>query len=206
MMSKPGLLLVISGPSGAGKSTVIRGLLACGAVMGHPLRFSISATTRLPRPGEQDGVEYHFITEKAFETLVEAGGFLEYAGYAGRHYGTPRAEVERHLTDGTCIILDIEVQGALQVKARQPDAVLVFLMPPSLPELERRLRERKSEDEQKILRRLDIAQEEFRYIREYNYIVCNNTVEEAAGQLAAIIQAEYCRVERQLPVYGTSNK
>lgn len=198
-MNSPGILMVVSGPSGAGKSTVIKTLLQKHESFSHPLFFSVSSTTRAPRPGEVDGADYHFVTNEAFEDLLMVDGFLEHASYAGCHYGTPLAPVQASLKQGGCVLLDIEVQGAMQVKRRCPSAVLVFLMPPTWQELERRLRSRKSEPEDKILRRLTIAFEEFEFIDAYDYIIFNHSVEKAADQLAAIVKAECCRVRRQLP-------
>ena len=197
-MNDKGLLMVVSGPSGAGKSTVIKMLLARERLMGRPLLFSVSVTTRPPRPGERDGEDYHFISDREFDALMQGDGLLEYAEYAGCRYGTPRAAVEERLRGGACVLLDVEVQGALQVKSRCPEAVLVFMMPPSFSELERRLRNRRSETEEVILRRLSIAKEEYGRVGEYNYIVFNHAVNEAADRLAAIIQAECSRVSRQV--------
>jgi guanylate kinase len=198
MRDGAGVLIVISGPSGAGKSTVIRELLSAEKRFEKPLFFSVSSTTRAPRAGEKDGVHYHFVSRADFETLIERDGFLEYAEYAGHCYGTPRAPVEQYLAEGGCALLDIEVRGAMQVKSRRPDAVLVFLMPPSWEELEKRLRGRQSEPEEKIVRRLAIAHEEFNYIGDYDYVVFNDSVEKAAQQIEAVIRAERCRVARQL--------
>lgn len=198
-MNSPGILMVVSGPSGAGKSTVIKTLLKRKDEFSHPLFFSVSATTRTPRAGEQDGGDYHFLSGEEFEALLMTDGLLEHADYAGCHYGTPRAPVEACLRQGGCALLDIEVQGAMQVRRNFPKAVLVFLMPPTWEELERRLRGRKSEPEETIRRRLTIACEEFEFIDEYNYIIFNHSVDESADQLAAIVKAECCRVTRQLP-------
>jgi guanylate kinase len=199
MRDGAGVLVVISGPSGAGKSTVIRELLSAEDRFEKPLFFSVSSTTRPPRAGERDGVHYHFISRADFEALIECDGLLEYAEYAGQCYGTPRAPVEECLARGGCALLDIEVQGAMQVRRRRPDAVLVFLMPPSWEELERRLRGRRSEPEEKIARRLAIAHEEFNYIGVYDYVIFNDSVEKAAQQIEAVIRAERCRAARQLP-------
>jgi guanylate kinase len=203
-MNDPGLLLVVSGPSGVGKSTVIKRLLLRERELDRPLYFSVSVTTRAPRAGEAEGADYRYLSEEAFGALADSDGLLECAEYAGARYGTPRAPVEETLCQGGCAILDIEVRGAMQVRARRPDAVLAFLMPPSWEELERRLRGRRSEPEWKILRRLDIARQEFARVGAYDYIVLNHSVAEAADQLAAIIRAESCRIARRrgLPEWG----
>ena len=185
-MSK-GKLLVLSGPSGAGKSTVVSKLMERRG----DVCFSVSATTRAPRPGEQDGVNYFFVTRERFEEMVRTGELLEHAEYVGNCYGTPRAYVEQRLEAGYNVILDIEVQGARQVMEAAPEAVLVFLIPPTLAELERRLRARGTESDEVIRGRLERAKEECRSDF-YQYIVINDDADTAAKELDAIITAEQC--------------
>ena len=188
-MNKKGLLLVISGPSGAGKSTVI------GNVMqGRSDRvFSVSATTRDPRPGEKDGKDYFFISRERFAEMIENDKFLEYAHYATNSYGTPAEPVEKAMAEGKCVILDIEVQGAAQVMQKRPDCVSVFLSPPGMGELERRLRGRGTDSEQRIQDRLRIARHECSLAGNYDYIIINENVRDASNELEAIITASYCR-------------
>ena len=182
-----GKLLVLSGPSGAGKRTVVAKLME----RRNDVCFSVSATTRAPRPGEQDGVNYFFVSREQFEEMVRTGAMLEHAEYVGNCYGTPRAYVEQRLEEGYNVILDIEVQGARQVKAAAPEAVLVFLIPPTLEELERRLRSRGTESDEVIRGRLERAKEECRSDF-YRYIVVNDDADTAAKELDAIITAEQC--------------
>lgn len=182
-MSKKGKLFIVSGPSGSGKSTVL------GEVFKRRdrLYFSVSATTRGPRPGERDGVEYYFIDQSRFDEMVENDEFLEHARYAKCSYGTPRKPVEEKLNAGIDVILDIEVQGAGQVKARMPEAVSVFIAPPSLEELERRLRSRGTETEERIALRLETAKSELREAEKYDHVVVNDDYVRAAGELLDII-------------------
>ncbi|MGI6029423.1 MAG: guanylate kinase [Candidatus Heteroscillospira sp.] len=188
MKKSKGKLIVLSGPSGAGKSTVIGHLLE----RRDDISFSVSATTRAPRPGEQEGVNYYFKTREEFEAMIAGNAFLEHAEYAGNCYGTPRKPVEELLEAGRSVILDIEVQGAFQVKQAMPEAVLVFLAPPSMAELERRLRGRKTDTEEKIRIRLETARREYALAGKYAYIVINDIAETAAMELDAIITAEKC--------------
>ena len=162
-------LLVLSSPSGGGKTTIAQALLAARADVG----YSVSATTRAPRPGEQDGRDYHFLTADEFERRVEAGEFLEHATYGGNRYGTLRSEVERVLEGGRHVVLDIEVDGARQVRARMPDAVRVFVLPPSAEVLVERLRSRDTESAEARRLRLSLAAEELRAASEYDYVVVN---------------------------------
>ncbi len=185
-----GTLLILSGPSGAGKSTVIRRVME---ERGN-IYFSISCTTRKPREGEQEGVNYYYLTNRAFEDMIAQDAFLEYAGYVDHYYGTPRQPIEAHLAAGWDVILDIEVQGAAIVRDKIPEAVSCFLIPPSFAELERRLRNRESESEAVILDRLRRAREEYQQIPHYDHLVINDRVEEAAAQLCAILQAARTRV------------
>lgn len=191
-MNKKGLLLVVSGPSGVGKGTV-----CAEFIKSHPAcALSVSATTRKPREGETDGVNYYFLTEEDFKQKIANDGFLEHAVFCGNYYGTPKAQVMEMIENGIDVILEIEVQGAMQVRSHYPEGVFVFVIPPSLEELENRLRGRNTESDEVISQRLTRAKEEFRYIEKYNYTLLNDTVENAVSRLDAIITAEKCRVAR----------
>lgn len=190
-----GLLLVVSGPSGAGKGTVCRELLR--RLPG--LWYSVSATTRPPRPGERDGVDYYFISEEEFRRLREADALLEWAQVYGDYYGTPRAPVVERLAQGQDVLLEIDVQGARQVKARLPEAVTVFLLPPSYGELARRLAGRGTEDAAQMRRRLELASFEIERAKEYDYLVVNEEIAQATAKIEAIITAEKCRPQRAAP-------
>lgn len=192
-MNKRGTLFVVTGPSGAGKGTVLKKVMAA---TGH-LYFSISATTRAPRPGEVHGVHYHFITRESFAQLIREERLLEHAEYVGNFYGTPLDPVLEHLAQGDDVILEIEIQGAKQVKARYPEAALVFIAPPSFDELERRLRGRGTETEETILRRMDTARRECAHMDAFQYIVLNDTPENGAYELLSIITAHRCRRENR---------
>jgi len=187
-----GLLIVISAPSGTGKTTLVHMLLK----EFPDLEFSVSYTTRPPRSGEVDGRDYHFVDRKTFERMIEEGDFLEWAEVYGNLYGTSRTQVLRALNEGRDVILDIDTQGALQVKKNFPEAVLIFILPPSLKELERRLRNRGTDDEETIERRLKTAREEIRRAPLYDYIVVNDVLEVAYENLKSIIRAEKLRTER----------
>lgn len=188
-MTEKGRLIVVSGPSGAGKSTVV-----FKAINGRQdMCFSTSVTSRKPRPGEVDGREYFFIDHERFEQMVENGELLEHAVYVGNYYGTPRKFVEDKLAAGDSVFLDIEVQGARQVKSKMPDAVMIFLIPPSLDELKKRLESRGTETEESIRGRLARAREEYAEADFYDYIVVNDDLETAANELLSILTAEKCR-------------
>ena len=188
-MSEKGKLLVISGPSGAGKSTVV-----FKAIEGREdICFSTSVTTRSPRPGEVDGREYFFVNFERFREMVENDELLEHAEYVANRYGTPRAYVEQRMAEGLNVLLDIEVQGARQVRKKMPEAVLIFIAPPSIEELERRLRGRGTDTEAAIEGRLIRARQEFQEADFYDYLIVNDDVEKAAAKLNAIIEAEHCR-------------
>lgn len=193
-MKNKGLLVILSGPSGAGKSTVISRLVK----LRDDIRFSVSATTRDPRPGETDGKDYYFKTREEFAQMIEEDAFLEHAEYVGNCYGTPAAPVDENLEAGYNVLLDIEVQGAAQVMCRRSDAVSVFLCPPSLEELEHRLRGRGTDDEAKIKGRLEAARREYGRIDMYTYIVINDDADKAARELDAIITAEACRGTKRI--------
>ena len=192
-MAERGLLIVLSAPSGCGKSTLTRRLLE----LRPGLRFSVSATTRAPRVGETDGVDYYFIDRDTFRRMIENDEFLEYAQYVDNSYGTPRAPVEREMAAGRDVLLDIETNGALQVMRRCPEAVTVFLMPPSFEELERRLTTRGKDNPEVIARRLEEAKRECLLADRYAYNIVNDDVERAAGEFGAIIDKE--RAKRFFP-------
>ena len=162
------------------------------------LHLSVSATTREPRNGEQDGKQYYFLTREKFEAMIEAGEMLEHACYCGNYYGTPKAAVEQKLNAGIDVILEIEVQGAEQIKKTRPDCVTVFIAPPSPEELERRLRGRGTESDEVINKRLETAHRELACAGQYEYIVVNDSVKAAAQRLDGIITAEKCRASRVL--------
>lgn len=179
------LLIVISGPSGAGKGTIVSELKKKDNI-----KVSISATTRQPREGETDGIHYHFITKEQFTKMVEENGFLEHAQYCENCYGSPRKQAEEWIAEGNDVILEIDVQGYEQVKKNYPDCVGVFIMPPSMKELERRLRKRGTEDEETIQKRLECAKEEIKKAPEYDYIVVNGPIEECVADVFSVINAE----------------
>ena len=185
-----GSVIVVSAPSGAGKSTAVARVVR----EMDGLRFSVSHTTRPPRPGERDGVEYHFVDEEAFARLREGGQLLEWAEVHGYHYGTGLAEHERARREGRDLLLDLDVKGAAQVRARIAGAVTVFVLPPSYPDLERRLRGRAQDDEPAIQRRLERAREEARLFPEYDYVLVNDDLEACVESLKAIVRAARCRL------------
>lgn len=189
-----GKLLVISGPSGAGKSTVIGKLME----RRDDVCFSVSVTTRPPRPGEEDGKDYFFVSPARFQELAEGGYLLEHAEYVGNRYGTPRGYVEQRQLEGKSVILDIEVQGAGQIARNCPDAVTVFILPPSGMELERRLRHRNTDSDEKIRERLLQAKRECAEAGKYGYIVINDDPDTAASEVDAILTAEKCRAADRL--------
>jgi guanylate kinase len=186
-------MLVVSGPAGSGKGTVNAKLLAR-----EDFAFSVSATTRAARPGEVDGVNYHFITRESFLERIDSGDMLEYTEYCGNFYGTPLKEAEEVLRSGKNLILEIEVEGAMNVKRKYPDAVLVLLLPPSYSVQEARLRGRGTETEEKILLRLARAKEEVALADCYDYVVYNydNRADEAAAHILSIVDAEKCSIKR----------
>lgn len=199
---KKGLLIVVSGPSGTGKGTVCHELLE----KTPELAYSISATTRAPRAGEQDGVSYYFLTKEKFESLIAAGGFLEYANVYGNYYGTPLGKIEERRAAGQDILLEIDIQGALHVMEKCPDGLFIFLLPPSIEELERRLRGRGSETEESLARRMGNAKKEIGIGRRYQYVVVNDTVETAVRDIKSILVAEHCRVDANAHLFEELEK
>lgn len=194
-MKKEGMLVIISGPSGAGKGTVVTELIKTGE-----FSLSISATTRKPRPGEIDGTHYYFYDKETFETMQKKNQLLEWAEFCGNYYGTPRKYVEKQMAEGKNVILEIEVQGALQIKELYPECVLVFLIPPNLEELGRRLIKRGTEDKQTINRRIHRALEEMEFILQYDYIVINETIQKATENICAIVKAESMKSSRNTKI------
>ena len=187
---KKGNLIVISGPSGAGKGTICKALLE----REDNLYISVSATTRSPRKGEVDGVNYYFLTQEEFKKKVDNNEFLEWAEVHGNYYGTPKFNVEEMINEGKNIILEIDVQGALNVKKNCEDGVFIFILPPSMEELKRRIIARGSETPESLIKRFKTAYEEFNYISKYNYAVVNVDLEEAVKKVQNILYAEDCRV------------
>ena len=197
MTENKGIMLVVSGPAGSGKGTVNAMLLKR-----DDFAFSVSATTRAARPGEVDGVNYHFITRESFLERIDSGDMLEYTEYCGNFYGTPLKEAEEVLRSGKNLILEIEVEGAMNVKRKYPDAVLVLLLPPSYSVQEARLRGRGTETEEKILLRLARAKEEVALADCYDYVVYNydDKADEAAAHILSIVDAEKCSLKRNTRV------
>lgn len=190
-MKKQGILLIISGPSGSGKGTIVERLC-----QKEDFSLSISATTRKPREYEENGVHYFFHTREEFEKMRERMELLEWAEFCGNYYGTPRKYVVEQLMAGRNVILEIEVQGALQVKQIYPDGVLIFMVPPNLEELGRRLTNRGTEDKETINRRMCRALEEMELVNEYDYLVINDTVEQATQDILTIVEAEKMKCSR----------
>jgi len=192
-MSNKGNLIVISAPSGSGKTS-----LANRALEEIPkLKFSVSHTTRKPRPGERNQVEYFFVSEEEFEEMIEQDTFLEHARVYGNYYGTSRAFVDEQLSVGYDVLLDLDVQGAAQVKKSYPEAILVFVFPPSLEVLKTRLKNRGLDDPSIIDKRLRIAKKEIQYYTNYQYVIINRKIEESLVELKSIIQVSGCRLEKR---------
>ena len=184
--TEPGVLIIVSAPSGCGKSTVVHGLME----KRENLRFSVSATTRKPREGETDGVDYFFVSREEFERMIAEDAFLEHAEYVGNCYGTPRAPVEQRLKEGFDVYLDIDVQGAMQVKAIRPETLMIFLMPPSMEELERRLVSRGTNTPEEIRDRLAAAERECALRDRFDHVVVNDVVARAVDEISDLIDAE----------------
>ncbi|WP_100399394.1 guanylate kinase [Bacillus sp. FJAT-44742] len=197
MKKEKGLLVVLSGPAGVGKGTV------CGALRTKDtdISYSVSATTRAPRTGEVDGVNYFFKKKEEFEEMIEKDEFLEWAKYVDNYYGTPLENVKKTLNEGQDIILEIEVQGARKVKERYPEGVFIFLMPPSLAELRKRIEGRGTENAELINKRMTVAREELDMMKNYDYVVENDEVEKAVERIQAIVTAEHCKQERLIEKY-----
>ena len=199
MSNRKGIIIVVSGFSGAGKGTLMKELTK----KYDNYALSVSATTRNPRPGEVNGREYFFVSNEEFEKLIQENGLIEHAGYVDHYYGTPRKFVEDKLSEGIDVILEIEIQGALQIKEQYPDAVLLFVMPPSAAELEKRLRGRGTETEEVILQRLKRAREESVGIEKYDYLVINDDLEQCTERLHNIIEAAHSTPQRNLDFIDT---
>lgn len=193
-MKDRGILIIVSGFSGAGKGTVMKKLMS----EYDNYALSISATTRTPRPGEQDGREYFFKTVEEFETMIENNQLIEYAKYVGNYYGTPKEYVEKMLDEGKDVILEIEMQGTMKVKEMMPETVLVFITPPTAEELKKRLEGRGTEDSETIKARLKRASEEVVYMDKYDYLLINDKLDECVENLHKIVQMEHSKVSRNI--------
>lgn len=189
-MCESGKLIVISGPSGAGKSTVIEKLMADNPNM----VFSVSVTTRKPREGEKDGINYYFIDRARFDEMIKNNELLEYARYVDNYYGSPREAVYNNLVAGKDVVFDIEVQGAMQIKRACPSAILIFVVPSDFNEIEKRLHGRGTDSEETIRQRIEAAKNEYHYAPDYNYLVLNDNTDVAAAEIKAIVTAEKCRM------------
>lgn len=192
MFDEKGILFVLSGPSGVGKGTVRERLFERSV----DLKYSVSATTRKKRPGEQEGIDYFYKSKEQFLDMIEQKEFLEYANYVNNYYGTPREYVEEEIAKGNDVFLEIEVQGALQVKHNFPEGVFIFLFPPSLDELKNRIVGRGTESQDLIVNRLKEAKKEIDMMSEYDYVVVNDNVDKAVEKIQSIIEAEHCKRER----------
>lgn len=189
-----GLLVVVSGPSAVGKDTILEQLLSAPEKLPRPVRRCVTVTTRPARHGEQDGLDYYFLSVPQFHEMASADGFLEYANVFGNWYGTPRQWVAEQRAAGVDVILKIDVQGGLAVQERVADAILVFFRPPSLEELERRLRARGTETDEQIARRLLDARNELAQMPHYDYSIVNDHIDDAVIQLRSVLRAEHCRI------------
>ncbi len=197
-LNERGLLIIISGPSGVGKGTVRKALFE---MEGHDLVYSISMTTRPKREGEVDGVDYFFVSVEEFEKRIEEDKFLEYAKFVGHYYGTPKDKIDEQLANGKEVVLEIEVQGANQVREKAKDGVFIFIAPPSRSALYRRLLRRGTDTNDSIQRRMDKANREFPLAHKYDYIVVNDEVRNAADRIMAIVRAEHAKTRRSIYKY-----
>ena len=199
-MNQKGLLVIISGPAGSGKGTIVSRLRELA-----PFDFSVSATTRKPRPGEQHGVHYYFVDKADFENKIEQGEMLEYAQYVGNYYGTPKKPVENALAEGKNIILDIEVKGALQIKEKMPEAIMIYVLPPDYETLLARIRGRGTETEEVIQKRMNEAKNDIKVFPRSDYVVINrnNGIDRAAEDVLAILRAEKMRTLRNADIPET---
>lgn len=188
---RKGLLIVLSGPSGVGKGTVCKALLQ----KKRDLIYSVSATTRKPRVGEIEGVNYFFISHEQFQRMIKMDRLLEYAEYVGHYYGTPCDFVEQTLAAGQDVILEIEVQGAMKVKQKYPEGIFIFLLPPSLAVLQERIQERGTEQKRVIAHRMDVAMKELALVTHYHYAVVNDEIDSACRRIESIIIAEHCKIK-----------
>lgn len=195
---KTGQLIVISAPSGAGKGSVISGLLEKDS---NNRWLSVSTTSRKPRANDTPGVTYNFVSKEEFEKLIEEDYFLEYTNYVGNYYGTPKSTIKEKLDKGIDVILEIEIEGAMNIKKLVPEALFIFIMPPSLKTLVTRLKNRKTDSKDKIIERFHTAYKEINEVTKYNYVVVNDELEDAIDKVEAIIKAEKCRVDRIEEVY-----
>lgn len=193
-----GQLIIISAPSGSGKGTIINRLLENDNTNRW---LSVSTTSRMPRPIDIPGVTYNFVTEEEFEDLIKEEFFIEYTNYAGNYYGTPKEAIKKKLDAGIDVILEIEIEGASNIKKLVPEALFIFIMPPSLKTMVKRLQNRKTESKDKIIERFRQAYKEINQVTQYNYVVVNDDLDEAVNKVESIIKAEKCRVDRIEEVY-----
>ena len=194
--AKKGVLYVVSGPSGVGKGTICKALIE----QNPDIYLSISATTRPPRPHETDGVHYHFMNGDEFRDAVARSDMLEYAVFCGNYYGTPKQKVDEMLSTGRNVLLEIEVQGAMKARSKYPEGVYIFVLPPSMEELQKRIAGRGTESDELISERLMTALNEYSHIDSYNYILINDDIDSAVKRFEAIITAESCRIERNMDI------
>jgi guanylate kinase len=197
-LNTKGLLVVISGPSGVGKSTVRQALFS---MKGHNLVYSVSMTTRAPRASEKEAVDYYFVSKEEFNRRIEEELFLEFAEFVGNMYGTPLDKVEELLDQGKEVVLEIDTEGALQVRSKMPDAIMIFIVPPTKEALYERLRRRGTESDYQLEKRIEKANKEFKLAHKYDYIVANDDVENAADRILAIIRAEHAKTSRSIHSY-----